>query len=64
VNACTGYRLRDWDTRVGSVDLAIPKLRQESYFPKWLAGVSSSTLNQMSREGGRIANVPRWWQLW
>jgi putative transposase len=25
-----GYRSRDWDTRVGSIELAIPKLRQGS----------------------------------
>ncbi len=31
-----GYRTRRWDTRVGTVDLAIPKLRQGSYFPDWL----------------------------
>jgi len=31
-----GYRRRDWDTRAGSISLAIPKLRQGSYFPDWL----------------------------
>lgn len=31
-----GYRPRAWDTRVGSVELAIPKLRQGSYFPSFL----------------------------
>jgi putative transposase len=31
-----GYRARDWDTRVGTVELAIPKLRQGSYFPSLL----------------------------
>jgi putative transposase len=31
-----GYRQRRWDTRAGSIDLAIPKLRQGSYFPSWL----------------------------
>jgi putative transposase len=31
-----GYRRREWDTRAGTVDLAIPKLRQGSYFPDWL----------------------------
>jgi putative transposase len=36
VNSRNGYRLRDWDTRVGSVELAIPKLRSGSYFPDWL----------------------------
>ncbi len=36
VNVRNGYRVRDWDTRVGTIDLAIPKLRQGSYFPGWL----------------------------
>jgi putative transposase len=31
-----GYRERRWDTRLGTVDLAIPKLRQGSYFPDFL----------------------------
>jgi putative transposase len=31
-----GYRRRGWDTRAGSIDLAIPKLREGSYFPEWL----------------------------
>jgi len=31
-----GYRPRQWDTRVGSVDLRIPKLREGSYFPSLL----------------------------
>ena len=35
-NSRNGYRQRDWDTRVGSIQLAIPKLRQRSYFPTWL----------------------------
>ena len=30
------YRSRDWDTRVGSIELAIPKLRQGSYFGSFL----------------------------
>jgi transposase-like protein len=36
VNIRNGYRQRSWDTRAGSIDLAIPKLRQGSYFPDWL----------------------------
>lgn len=36
VNSRNGYRHRDFDTRVGTIDLAIPKLRQGSYFPDWL----------------------------
>src|SRR5699024_4707418 len=31
-----GYRHRDLDTRVGTVDVAVPKLRQGTYFPDWL----------------------------
>ena len=30
-NSRNGYRERDWDTRVGSIELAVPKLRQGSY---------------------------------
>lgn len=36
VNRRNGYRHRDFDTRVGTVDVAIPKLRQGTYFPEWL----------------------------
>ena len=36
VNTRNGYRRREWDTRAGSIALAIPKLRQGSYFPDWL----------------------------
>jgi putative transposase len=31
-----GHRPRRWDTRVGTLELAIPKLRSGSYFPSWL----------------------------
>jgi transposase-like protein len=31
-----GYRERDWQTRVGTVELRIPKLRRGSYFPAFL----------------------------
>jgi transposase-like protein len=36
VNSRNGYRAREWDTRAGTIELAIPKLRQGSYFPEWL----------------------------
>ncbi|MBH0781699.1 IS256 family transposase [Nocardia bovistercoris] len=35
-NSRNGYRHRDFDTRVGTIDVAIPKLRSGSYFPDWL----------------------------
>ncbi|REE04263.1 IS256 family transposase [Citricoccus muralis] len=31
-----GYRHRELDTRVGTIDVAIPKLRSGTYFPEWL----------------------------
>ena len=31
-----GYRHRDLDTRVGTIDVAVPKLRKGTYFPQWL----------------------------
>ena len=36
VNSRNGYRRREWDTRAGTVELAIPKLREGSYFPAFL----------------------------
>jgi putative transposase len=36
LNRRNGYRERDWDTRVGTIELAVPKLRAGSYFPDWL----------------------------
>jgi putative transposase len=35
-NIRNGYRSRGWDTRAGSIELAVPKLREGSYFPDWL----------------------------
>ena len=31
-----GHRRRDWDTRAGTIELEIPKVRRGSYFPDWL----------------------------
>lgn len=36
VNHRNGYRERGWETRVGRIELAIPKLRKGSYFPAFL----------------------------
>ena len=36
INTRNGYRHRDFDTRAGTLEVAIPKLRSGSYFPDWL----------------------------
>jgi len=36
VNSRNGYRRREWDTRAGTIELAIPKVRQGTYYPEWL----------------------------
>lgn len=36
VSQRNGYRHRELDTRTGTIDVAIPKLRTGSYFPEWL----------------------------
>jgi transposase-like protein len=35
-NSRNGYRARAWDTRVGTIELDIPRTRTGSYFPQWL----------------------------
>jgi transposase-like protein len=35
-NSRNGYRIRPWDSQVGSMDLQLPKLRTGTYFPHWL----------------------------
>lgn len=36
LNYRNGYRDRNWDTRAGRIELAVPKLRKGSYFPSFL----------------------------
>jgi len=49
-NQRNGYRQRTFDTRVGTMDLSIPKLRQGSYYPAWL-------LEQRRRAEQALVNV-------
>jgi putative transposase len=36
LTSSNGYRSRRWDTRAGTIELEIPKLRSGAYFPDWL----------------------------
>ena len=56
VNRRNGYRRRRWDTRVGSIDLRIPKLRAGSYFPDWLLDARTRS-ERAGRQGGAEAYV-------
>ena len=49
VNSRNGYRRREQDTRAGTVELAIPKLRQGSYYPGVAARSASASGCRRSR---------------
>src|SRR4051812_40602342 len=72
VNQRNGYRPREWDTRAGTIELAIPKLRSGSYFPTWLlehrrraeqapgaGGATRYLLGGSTRRGGEGGGQPR-----
>jgi putative transposase len=56
VNSRDGYRRREWDTRAGTVGLAIPRLRRGSYYPGWL-------LERRRRAERALATVVATWYL-
>ena len=71
VNSRNGYRRREWDTRAGTVELAVPKLRQGTYYPEWLLErrrraeralatvvATSYLLGVSTRRGGEARRVP------
>ena len=64
-NSRNGYRERRWDTRAGSIDLAIPKLRSGTYFPEWLLERRKRAEAALVRMAPvRIANIDRATQVW
>jgi putative transposase len=48
-NSRNGDRLRPWDTRAGTIELAIPKLRRGTYSPEFLL---------QPRRGGHPLRLP------
>jgi putative transposase len=65
-----GYRPRRWDTRVGELELAIPKLRSGSYFPSFLEPRKRSEQALVAVVQGPTSTVCRrarstgWWSSW
>lgn len=61
VNRRNGYRARTADTRVGTIDVQIPKLRESSYFPGWSSSLVAVPNARLSRElgVGPVRPVPR-----
>ena len=64
VNRRNGYRTRRWDTRVGSIELRIPKLRRGSYFPEWLldARTRSGTRRGVAGRRATRGRTGSWWR--
>lgn len=61
-NRRNGYRHRDFDTRAGTVDVAVPKLRQGSYFPGWLRSTGVCVIFVFRvRTVGRLSPPRRRW---
>ena len=70
VNCRNGYRRREWDTRTGTIELAIPKLRSGSYFP-WFASTAAAPRLRWRRSwrpatcwGSRPAGWRSWAARW
>jgi putative transposase len=58
-NRRDGYRHRDFDTRAGTIDVAVPKLRQGSYFPDWLLARRKRAERALTSVGGDLLSAGR-----
>ncbi len=67
VNSRNGYRHRDLDTRVGTLDIAVPKLRTGSLYPEWLLERrkrAERALTSVGRPATCSASRPGGWTSW
>jgi hypothetical protein len=68
VNVRNGCRHRDFDTRAGTLDVAIPKLREGSYFPDWLLErrrrAEAALTSVVATWGCRPGGWRSWWSRW
>jgi hypothetical protein len=58
-NTRNGYRRRGWDTRAGSIELAVPKLREGSYFPELVAGAAPAGRIGAGQRGRHLLSARR-----
>jgi transposase-like protein len=58
-NYRTGYREREWRTRVGAITLQIPKLREGTYYPSFLQARAGSTAGASGIRPVRRRSAPR-----
>ena len=58
-NQRNGYRTREWHTGVGTVPVAIPKLRKSTYFPSFLEPRRSADKAMIANRGCRTGRMER-----
>lgn len=55
-----GTRTRTWDTRVGTIELAIPKVRPGTYFPSLLQPRRRAEHALLAVAGVKVTAAPIW----